>query len=210
MRHRKSGRKLGRTSAHRKAMLRNTACNLFLTAQGDDERPLRITTTIPKAKEVRRLAERCVTLAKKALAQHDGEGTPRVWGSHPVRRLKTLLGRRDAIACLLEDIAPLYTDRQGGYTRILRLAARRLGDGADLCYLEMVTEPVEAAIPSGPAEPVAPRRATTPVADGDEPEEAADDAEAEEAEATEDAAAADGDDAPADEAPADAEEKQDE
>ncbi len=161
MRHRKTGRKLNRTSAHRKATLRNLVCNLFLTAERGEDRLLRITTTIPKAKEARRLAERCITLAKKALLGHDGEGAPGIWQSPQVRRLKSLLGRGDAIRCLLEDIAPLYNDRQGGYTRILRLASRRLGDGTDLCYFELVTEPLEER-QAEPVEPVAPTRVAVP------------------------------------------------
>ncbi len=171
MRHRKAGRKLGRTSAHRKAMLRNLVCSLFLTAARDDDKPRRVTTTVPKAKEARRFAERCITLGKKALAEHDGEDGPSAWQSPHVRRLRALLGRRDAIRCLLEDVAPLYNDRQGGYTRILRLTTRRLGDGADLCYLELVTEPVEERKAAAPAEPVAPRRSAKPAAEAPAEEE---------------------------------------
>jgi large subunit ribosomal protein L17 len=161
MRHRKTGRKLNRTGAHRKATLRNLVCNLFLTADRGEDRPLRITTTIPKAKEARRLAERCITLAKKALQGRQGEGVPGLWQSPQVRRLKALLGRADAIRCLLEDVAPLYNNRQGGYTRILRLASRRLGDGTDLCYFELVTEPLEERQVE-PTEPVAPTRVAAP------------------------------------------------
>jgi len=146
MRHRKAGRKLNRTGAHRTAMLRNMVANLF-SVEAKEGQPRRVTTTIPKAKEARRLAERLITLGKK------GDLTAR-------RRALSLLQRKSVIKALFEDIAPLYKDRQGGYTRILRLTKHRLGDGADLCFLELVSGPVEAA--AKPAEPVAPRRAEEP------------------------------------------------
>ena len=147
MRHRKHGRKLGRTTAHRQAMVRNLVCSLFLTAKADDK-PWRVKTTVPKAKEARRLAERCVTLGKRAERDPDR-------ALHCRRRAIALLQDKDAIRILFETIAPLYNDRQGGYTRILRLDSRRLGDGADLCLFELVREPLEVAAPT---EPVAPRR----------------------------------------------------
>jgi large subunit ribosomal protein L17 len=155
MRHLKAGRKLNRTGAHRTAMLRNTVANLF-TVEAKAGQPRRITTTIPKAKEARRLAERLITLGKK------GDLAAR-------RRALSLLPKKAVVKQLFEDIAPLYKDRPGGYTRILRLTKHRLGDGADLCFLELVTGPVEAAAP--PAEPVAPRRTEEPKAEGPKPEE---------------------------------------
>jgi large subunit ribosomal protein L17 len=152
MRHRKKGRKLGRTAAHRKAMVRNLVCNLFL-AEPKEDGPRRVTTTVPKAKEARRVAERAITLGKKATL-------------HARRRALTLLGSKRVVKTLFENIAPLYNDRNGGYTRIVRLARSRLGDGADLCYFELVSEALEAAAKA--PEPVAPR-----VAEAPEPEEAA-------------------------------------
>jgi large subunit ribosomal protein L17 len=146
MRHRKQGRKLNRTSAHRKAMLRNMACDLLLAAAKEDQ-PRRVTTTIPKAKEARRVAERAITLGKEATL-------------HARRRALALLGSKRAVKVLFEDIAPLYNDRNGGYTRIVRLAKSRLGDGTDLCYLELVAEAVTAKPEAG--EPVAPRPAGAP------------------------------------------------
>ena len=139
MRHRKQGRKLGRTAAHRRAMVRNLICNLFLTTPGDDQ-PRRVTTTLPKAKEARRLAERVITLGKRGTL-------------HARRRALALLQNKRVVKLLFEEIAPVYNDRPGGYTRILRLPKWRLGDGADLCYFELVAEPLEAAA----AEPVAPK-----------------------------------------------------
>ena len=163
MRHRKHGRKLGRTSAHRQAMLRNLVCSLFHTAADpNDDTPRRVTTTIPKAKEARRLAERCITLGKRAL--NDPDKT-----LHARRRAIRLLQNTRTVRILFDHIVPLYNDREGGYTRILRLAANRLGDGADLCYFELVTEPVEARGPK--PEPVAPKRAAAPPPQPDEPEE---------------------------------------
>jgi len=140
MRHRKKGRKLGRTSAHRKAMLRNLVCNLFATP-AEESNPRRVTTTIPKAKEARRLAERVITLGKRGTL-------------HARRRALTLLQNKRIVKRVFEEIAPLYNDRLGGYTRILRLPKWRLGDGTDLCYFELVSEAVEPAA----TEPVAPKR----------------------------------------------------
>jgi large subunit ribosomal protein L17 len=146
-------------------MLRNMACNLFLQETSDD-RPRRITTTVPKAKEARRIVERAITLGKRGTL-------------HARRQALALLRSKSVVKTVFEEIAPLYNDRPGGYTRILRLAQSRRGDGADLCYFELVAEPLEAK-PSA-QEPVAPRRVT------EEPE--ADEAVDKDAEAVEDEAA---------------------
>jgi len=127
-------------------MLRNMVCNLFVAPSGD-ERPRRITTTIPKAKEARRVAERAITLGKRGTL-------------HARRRAIALLGSKRVVKALFEEIAPLYTDRQGGYTRIVRLAKARVGDATPLCYLELVAEPLEAAPRA--TEPVAPRVVSAP------------------------------------------------
>jgi large subunit ribosomal protein L17 len=116
MRHRKYTFKIGRTSAHRKAMLANAVCSLFKAG--------RITTTVPKAKEIRRLAEKMITLGKK--------------GSLHARRIAIArLQQTDTVGMLFSDIAPRYHDRQGGYTRIMRLG-QRAGDAAETCILELV------------------------------------------------------------------------
>lgn len=168
MRHRKSGRKLGRTSAHRRAMLRNLVCSLFsLETEGDA--PRRVTTTLPKAKEARRFAERLITLGKRGTL-------------HARRRALSLLQNKGAVKLLFEKIAPLYNGRNGGYTRILRLPKWRLGDGADLCYFELVTGEVEPKAKE--QEPLAPAITTTEPATG-APDEAADDEETDEPEADE-------------------------
>ncbi len=116
MRHRVQGRKLGRTTAHRKAMFRNQLTALFTHE--------RIVTTLAKAKELRPLAERMVTLA----------GT----GTLPARRkVLTMVSDKDIVRRLFNEIAPRFTDRPGGYTRIMRLGRRR-GDGAELAIIEFV------------------------------------------------------------------------
>ena len=116
MRHRVRGRKLGRTTAHRKALFRNQLTALFTHE--------RIITTVAKAKELRPLAERMVTLA----------GT----GTLPARRkVLTMVPDKGVVRRLFEEIAPRFTERPGGYTRIMRLGRRR-GDGAELAIIEFV------------------------------------------------------------------------
>lgn len=116
MRHRVRGRKLGRTSSHRKALFRNQLTALFTHD--------RIVTTLAKAKELRPMAERMVTLA----------GT----GTLPARRkVLTMVSDKGVVRRLFDEIAPRFTDRPGGYTRIMRLGRRR-GDGAELAIIEFV------------------------------------------------------------------------
>ena len=116
MRHRVRGRKLGRTTAHRTAMFRNQLTALFTHE--------RIVTTVAKAKELRPLAERMVTLART--------------GSLPARRkVLTMVPDKDVVRRLFDDIAPRFMDRPGGYTRIMRLGRRR-GDGAEMAIIEFV------------------------------------------------------------------------
>jgi large subunit ribosomal protein L17 len=118
MRHRKRGRGLDRSSAHRKALRRNLVVSLF-------ERE-RITTTPAKAKEVRSMAEKMITLAKA------GTLTAR-------RRALAELNDKAIVKKLFAEIAPKFQDRPGGYTRILHLDRRRLGDNAPQCIFELVT-----------------------------------------------------------------------
>lgn len=120
MRHRKFTFKIGRSGAHRKAMLGNMVCSLF--------REQRIRTTVTKAKQARRLAERMITLGKNGR-------------DHDRRRAVALLRQPDVVATLFTEIAPRYQDRQGGYTRMVKLGPRK-GDAAEMCLLELVTEPV--------------------------------------------------------------------
>jgi large subunit ribosomal protein L17 len=121
MRHRKRGRHLGRTSAHREAMRRNLVSNLFLVE--------RIRTTPAKAKEVRGMAEKLITLARKG-------------GLAEFRRALAMLDDKFIVRKLFREIGPRYTERQGGYTRILHLSRsqNRLGDNAPQVILELVPE----------------------------------------------------------------------
>jgi large subunit ribosomal protein L17 len=173
MRHRKRGRVLGRSPSHRKALLRNLAAALFLTERDKDDyvdekqAPKvkgRIITTLPKAKEVRSLVERCLTiacLAQPALEEAEKLGTTadrnsdewrrwrksrqwQAWAAAmaPVvrarRRVVRLLGSKPAAKVCFETVAPRFTDRAGGYTRIMRLATPRLGDAGVRAVLEFV------------------------------------------------------------------------
>ena len=170
MRHRMRGRKLGRNPSHRKAMLRNMARSLILSVDRDEEDPTapkiagRITTTVPKAKELRPLVERLITLAKKSLdSRRAAEGlmTDAEKGSDAYRewrksdgwqqwnqaiapalafRRKAFSILRDdlAVDILFDDLAERFEDRPGGYTRIVRLATRRLGDSGEQAFIEFV------------------------------------------------------------------------
>jgi large subunit ribosomal protein L17 len=124
MRHRLDHRKLGRTSEHRLALLRNLVCSLFEHG--------RITTTVPKAKEARRLAERCITLGKKAIAAKDP-----AQALHFRRQAMQALHSRPAVKRLVETVAPTYKDRLGGCTRVLK-AGYRLGDHGPVAIFELV------------------------------------------------------------------------
>lgn len=122
MRHRKSGRKLNRNSSHRKAMFSNMTSSLV-------EHEL-IRTTLPKAKELRRVAEPLITLAKKDSVAN--------------RRLAFSRLRSDAVVGkLFTEIGPRYQDRPGGYIRILK-CGYRTGDKAPMAFVELVDRPVEA------------------------------------------------------------------
>jgi large subunit ribosomal protein L17 len=117
MRHLKAGRTLGRTASHRLAMFRNMTRSLFEHGQ--------ITTTLPKAKELRPFVEKLITLAK--------EGT-----LHARRRAAAKLNDKIAVRQLFQDIAPRYHDRIGGYTRVLRLATVRLGDAGQMAVIQLL------------------------------------------------------------------------
>jgi large subunit ribosomal protein L17 len=124
MRHLVDHRKLNRTSSHRLAMLRNMVCSLFVNG--------RIMTTVPKAKEARRLAEKCITFAKDAALTED-----KAKNLH-LRRLATMeLHDRAAVKILFEKVGPNYKDRLGGYTRILK-AGYRHGDKSPIALFELV------------------------------------------------------------------------
>ncbi len=120
MRHRKSGRQLNRNSSHRKAMFRNMACSLF-------EHEV-IKTTVAKAKELKRVAEPLITLAKS-----DSVANRRLAFSRT--RSKKTVGK------LFTELGPRYQDRPGGYTRILK-AGFRPGDAAPMAFVELVDRPI--------------------------------------------------------------------
>ncbi len=122
MRHNKSGRKLNRNSSHRKAMFSNMANSLF-----DHEI---IKTTLPKAKELRRVAEPLITLAKSDSVSNRRSAFSKL-------RDKEMVGK------LFNDLAPRYKDRPGGYTRILKCGFRS-GDSAPMAYIELVDRPEDA------------------------------------------------------------------
>ena len=123
MRHRVSGRKLGRTSSHRRAMFRNQLASLI-----EHER---IRTTLHKAKELRPLAEKMVTQGKRD-------------SLHARRLVRRWVDDRSLIRKLFDDIAPRFAERPGGYTRIIKLGPR-LGDAAEMAILEFVEKGEEAA-----------------------------------------------------------------
>ena len=122
MRHQKAGRKLNRNSAHRKAMFRNMAASLF-------EHEI-IKTTVPKAKELRRVAEPLITLAKEDSVAHRRKAFDR-------------LRDRDVVTKLFNELGPRMADRPGGYLRILK-CGYRAGDAAPMAYIELVDRAAQA------------------------------------------------------------------
>lgn len=122
MRHGKSQRKLGKTSSHRKAMLANMTASLLTHEQ--------ITTTLPKAKELKRVAEKVISLGKRA-------------NLHSRRRVFAFLRDDAAVAKLFETLAVRYKDRTGGYTRVMK-AGFRHGDDAPMAVIELVDRDLEA------------------------------------------------------------------
>ena len=122
MRHQKSGRKFSRTSAHREAMFKNMAASLFKHEL--------IKTTLPKAKELRRVAEPLITLAKVASVANRRLAFARLRDNEAVGNLFTILG-------------PRYANRPGGYLRLLKCGFRA-GDNAPMAYVELVDRPVVA------------------------------------------------------------------
>ena len=130
MRHRKSGRKLNRNSSHRKAMFKNMAASLV-------EHEV-IKTTLPKAKELRRVAEPLITLAKEDSVAN--------------RRLAfDRLRNKVAVGKLFSDLGPRFKERPGGYIRIIKCGFRS-GDNAPMAYVELLDRPVVEATESTDAE----------------------------------------------------------
>jgi large subunit ribosomal protein L17 len=189
MRHRRKGRILGRSPSHQRALLRNLASALMLTEreyepeeQGAPKVPGRIVTTLAKAKEVRPLVERCITIARRGLVAEQAAASLassaernsaewkqwrqseqwRQWAQAMApavtarRRVLRLLGDKQATRLVFDTIAPRFADRPGGYTRILKLARPRLGDAGPRAILEFVGE----LSPSGRSAPLVEPAAT--------------------------------------------------
>ncbi len=135
MRHRKHTFKIGRSGAHRRAMLANMVSSLILEEKGE------IKTTITKAKEARRFAEKMVTRGKKG-------------DLHSRRIAISKLRNKEAVSYLFSDLAPRYADRNGGYTRIIKLG-RRKGDAAEMCILQWVGAELKKSAPAKVEEEVA-------------------------------------------------------
>ncbi|RLT04752.1 MAG: 50S ribosomal protein L17 [Planctomycetota bacterium] len=184
MRHRVAGRKLGRNASHRKAMFRNMATSLISTVRieegvkGQPKVAGRIVTTVPKAKELRPIVEKLITMARKALkiseaaakygtAAERGSDAWNAWrqseqGKNWVnsnasaltlrRRAFSELRDTNAVDILFDDLAKRFADRDGGYTRIVRLAAVRLGDAGQQAIIEFcgVRDRVKSRKRSGP------------------------------------------------------------
>jgi len=171
MRHLRKGRVLGRSPSHRKALFSNLASAIFLTEQEFSEVdvnkpkvPGRIITTLEKAKEIRPIVEKCITIAKKGLAAEAaaeafattavrGSDDWKAWrkseswqkwcdakapGVNARRKVLAMLKDKKAVRVLFDKVTPRFADRAGGYTRILRLAKPRVGDAGTRAILEFV------------------------------------------------------------------------
>ena len=170
MRHRVAGRTLNRNASHRKAMFRNMAASMIKTlrsTEGAENNPVvagRITTTVPKAKELRPFIEKLITLAKKGAATAQNAV---VYGTNAAkntaewkawresdrwskwaqamapsvearRRAFAKLRDKEAVEILFSELVERFADREGGYTRILKLAKFRIGDATRHCFIEFV------------------------------------------------------------------------
>jgi large subunit ribosomal protein L17 len=119
MRHQRKIKKLSRHTSHRQALLTNLAASIFLHYQ--------IKTTLSKAKEVRKLVDRLITYAKKK-------------NLHGRRLIYDVIRNRKLVKKICEEVAPKLEQRNGGYTRVLKIAQKRKGDGADLALVELLVE----------------------------------------------------------------------
>ncbi len=141
MRHQKSGRKLNRNSTHRRALMRSLTISLVEHES--------ITTTVPKAKELRRFVEPLITLGKRALKADQAGDKPQ--GIAYRRMAVARMGNnKTTVKKIFDTLAPRYESRPGGYTRILKLSQRRLGDGGLQAEISLMsaTEPAEVAAPA--------------------------------------------------------------
>src|SRR5271166_6538488 len=131
MRHQKAGRKFKRSPEHRRMLLRNLATALLEHGK--------ITTTLPKAKEVQPFVEKLITLAKGG------------WNLNNFRRCRAVLTRKDVIYRLFQEIGPRFQGRPGGYTRIYKLAKVRQGDAAPMAVIALLGENEQIKAPTKPA-----------------------------------------------------------
>lgn len=128
MRHRNAFQKLSRTAAHRRALLRNLATNLVLKD--------RIVTTLPKAKELKRVADKLVTLGKTDNHHNRRQAMAYLFA---INRKETGNKQKlSAVHRLFTEVAPRYTERHGGYTRVVKLGKKRPGDNAPMAVIEFV------------------------------------------------------------------------
>lgn len=161
MRHGRRGRKLGRTASHKRALMNNMATSLFVHGS--------IRTTCAKAKELRRVAERLITFAKRG-------------DLHARRMVLRRIQNQVVVSRLFDEIGPGFSERNGGYTRVLKLGARR-GDSTEICLVELVGAETradraqaggeaagKAAPPAEAAPKAAPAEASDASADADEAE----------------------------------------
>lgn len=138
MRHQKSGRKFNRNSSHRKAMFRNMVTSLL-----EHER---ITTTVAKAKELRGHTERTISIGVRLgdlLDKPKDERTrdEQARYAHAMAQAAKTVREREVLHKLFEDIAPRFRERSGGYTRVIKLGQRRVGDAAEMAIIELVDGP---------------------------------------------------------------------
>lgn len=147
MRHRFAGKHLGRTSSHRKAMRRNMAVSLFQHGA--------IRTTAEKAKDLRRFAEKLITTARKGTLHARRQVISSLGCDRPLFDEEGVETGSTVVQKLFDEIAPRYAERPGGYTRIIRLAERRIGDAGSQVVLQLVEEGSGAKAGSKPA-PAAP------------------------------------------------------
>jgi large subunit ribosomal protein L17 len=169
MRHLKRTAKLGRTGEHRNAMLANLVCSLI--------QHKRIKTTLAKAKAVRPVAEKMVTLGKSGTIHDRRIAAARLkWNARRAQKTKELTKKareQDVIRILFEEIAPIFKDRRGGYTRIVKLQHQRQGDAAAMAIIEWVElasgAPVAAPEKAAPAsQPSAPQEADATKAEAEQ------------------------------------------
>lgn len=135
MRHGVKTVKLGRTASHRRSMMKNLATSILREGISPNQADRAVVTTVPKAKAVRGLVDRLITYAKK------GDLSAR-------RQAGKFVHDAEVLSALFETIGPRYQNRQGGYTRVLKLQKHRRGDAAQLAMIELVEDELKVAAPA--------------------------------------------------------------